>query len=486
MPGTDIAVHAPAPPPAPRLLSVLIPVYNERGLLRRCVERVLAAPLPDDMRRELVLVDDASTDGTRELVADIAARHPDRVRAFYQEKNRGKGAAIQRAIGEMRGEVAVFQDADLEYDPAEYAALLEPILRDGADVVYGSRFAGGPRRRVLDFHHELGNRFLTLVSNCFTGLNLTDMETCYKVFRADLLRSIPIRSSRFGIEPEITAKIAKRRVVVYEVPISYHGRGYAEGKKIGVKDGISALWTIFKYRILDDCFDERLDNALLHSLARARAYAQWQARAFFPYMGERILEIGSGIGQISRLLPKRGHLTVSDRDEAFLDELVVAFAGNELVTVARCDPENDADFPPLAALEHDTVVCLNVLEKIEDDLAALRRMRSLLPVGGRLLLLTAQHPKLYGTLDEAAGHKRRYTRPELRGKLAEAGFAVQVCRGFNGFTPPGWWLKSVALKRRDYGRVSLKIFNTLVPLLGPLDRINPLPGQSIFCVAEAI
>ena len=234
------------------LLSILMPVYNEERLLPECVARVCGVTLPAGMDREIVMVEDGSRDGTRSVVERIAAERPKVVRAFFQPRNMGKGAAIRRAIREMRGDFALFQDADLEYDPNEYPLLLDPLLNRGADVVYGSRFAARATRRVLNYHHELGNKFLTACSNWFTGLNLTDMETCYKAFRADLLRSIPIRSNRFGIEPELTAKVARRHCVIYEVPVSYHGRNYSEGKKIGWRDGFNALYIILKYRLMDD------------------------------------------------------------------------------------------------------------------------------------------------------------------------------------------------------------------------------------------
>jgi glycosyltransferase involved in cell wall biosynthesis len=229
----------------------LIPVFNEQSFLARIVERVLAAPLPGNMKRELIIVNDASTDRTANVIRDLCAKHPE-IRAFDQPHNQGKGAAIRRAIKEMSGQYAIIQDADLEYDPNDYQAVLQPLVKGYADAVYGSRFASQEMRRIVHYHHKLANLFLTHFSNWITGLDLTDMETCYKAFKADLLKTIPIRSNRFGIEPELTAKLARRKAVVYEVPISYHGRNYGKGKKIGWKDGIRAIWTILKYWIFDD------------------------------------------------------------------------------------------------------------------------------------------------------------------------------------------------------------------------------------------
>ncbi|MDR0327354.1 MAG: glycosyltransferase family 2 protein [Planctomycetaceae bacterium] len=228
-----------------------IPVYNEQEYLVQIVQRVLAAPIPENFRKELVIVDDASQDGTADVLQELAKTHPE-IRIFHQPKNIGKGAAIRRAVQEMTGGFAIIQDADLEYDPTDYPVILKPLIEGLADAVYGSRFATREMRRIVHYHHKLANLFLTHLSNFFTGLDLTDMETCYKAFKADLLKTIPIRSNRFGIEPELTAKLARRKAVIYEVPISYHGRNYRKGKKIGWKDGISAIWTILKYWIVDD------------------------------------------------------------------------------------------------------------------------------------------------------------------------------------------------------------------------------------------
>jgi len=303
-----------------QLLSILIPVYNERDHLEEIVSRVRRAELPESLEREIVLVDDASDDGTTEKIKALQEKYPETIRAFFQPENRGKGAAIHRAIREMKGDYAIIQDADLEYNPAEYMKLLQPVMTGMADVVYGSRFTRcSVPRKVKQFRwfgfgckkhaatgsvdkisdppfpaeesninrekrkefprcpdnqqskedetaknrsadttlsrnrgmlpHRIANYFLTRLSNFTTGLNLTDMETCYKVFRSDILRNLPLQSQRFGIEPEITAKIAKQHLTIYEVPVEYQGREYSEGKKIGWKDGIDAILVILKYWI---------------------------------------------------------------------------------------------------------------------------------------------------------------------------------------------------------------------------------------------
>jgi len=225
-------------------LSVIIPCYNEQSTIRHIIDAVTASPVA---ALEIIIVDDYSTDGTREILRSELA---DRVNAvIYHERNCGKGAALRTGIAAATGDYVIIQDADLEYNPQEYPLLLEPLLNGKADVVFGSRFMGGKPHRVLYFWHSLGNRFLTTLSNMFTDLNLTDMETCYKMFRRDIIQSIPIEEDRFGFEPEITAKIARKRCKIYEVGISYSGRTYQEGKKIGWKDGFRAIYCILKYNL---------------------------------------------------------------------------------------------------------------------------------------------------------------------------------------------------------------------------------------------
>ena len=227
-------------------LSVVIPVYNEKESIQKVLNRVVEAP-SSGLKKEIIVVDDHSTDGTREILKEIPEGQSG-LRVFFHDRNRGKGAALRTGFAQTIGDIVIIQDADLEYDPREYPKLIAPILEGKADVVYGSRFAGGEEKRVLYYWHSVGNKILTTFSNMFTNINLTDMETCYKVFRGEIIRKIRIEEDRFGFEPEVTSKMARLDCRIYEVGISYSGRTYAEGKKINWKDGVRAIWCILKYR----------------------------------------------------------------------------------------------------------------------------------------------------------------------------------------------------------------------------------------------
>ena len=363
-------------------LSILMPVYNERTVVERCISLVLTATIPENMDRELVIVDDCSTDGTWDILQRLAAGFP-QIRLYRHEKNSGKGAAVRTAIGYAAGDFSLIQDADLEYDPAEYPKLLRPLLDGHADAVFGSRYMAGEQSRVLPFWHSMINKGLTLVSNMFCNLNLTDMETCYKVFRTDLLKSIPIRSDRFGFEPEIVMKSAKRKFRIYEVPISYHGRTYEEGKKIGWKDGLKALGVILKFWVIDDLYAAPYGRGVLNNLTGTPQYLSWLARKLRPFVGDNVLEVGAGIGNLAgRLMGRRMLYVAGEKDPLHLHALRNRFLRTPNVVVQRIDPESPEDF---AGLENcfDTVLCINVLEYMQDPAAVLHSLNTTLKKGVR-------------------------------------------------------------------------------------------------------
>ena len=470
-------------PPENMTLSILIPVYNEQAFLARIVERVLAAPVPENMSKELIIVNDASKDRTSEILRELCAAHSE-IRAFEQPFNQGKGAAIRRAIREMSGQYAIIQDADLEYDPNDYMAVLQPLVTGLADAVYGSRFATREMRRIVHYHHKLGNLFLTHLSNWHTGLDLTDMETCYKAFRSELIKSIPLRSNRFGIEPEITAKLAKRGAVIYEVPISYHGRRYEEGKKIGWKDGVSAIWTILKYRVFDDCYESEVDTPQRQMIAYARNFTRWVAKLASQRCGDRIIEIGAGIGNVSRFLPQREKLVVTDDHLPNIRVLENNFDGNQMVDVMPLDVTSDSDIAKIAQnKKFDTVVFLDQLAKSNDEIEIFKRIRSLLNDDGQLIFTVPLGPWLYGSIDKSVGRIKRYRKTEILGILEKSGYRVAEYRPINALAVPGLLINSKLFRTSKLGKFQLKLYHTFVPLFAMLERVVPLPKANAFIVA---
>jgi len=460
-------------------LSVVIPAFNEAKTIREIVARVLAVPV----EKEILIIDDGSTDGTREMLRELDGR--DGVRVFLQPVNQGKGAAVSVGFRHATGDVVVVQDADLEYDPMEYLKLLAPIEQGHADVVYGSRFLGGGARRVLYFWHTIGNRFLTLASNMFTNLNLTDMETCYKMFRREVVQSMTIESRRFGIEPEITAKVARRGYRVFEVPISYYGRTYEEGKKIGLKDAFSALWTIIRHAVREAEDPKNVGHVTLARMGKLEPYNRWLADRFEKSLGQRVLEIGAGFGNMTRHLTPREMIIASDLDAVALEYLRGAFRDDPSIRIASYRfPLQPGQRRELEGLALDTVVCLNVLEHIEDDVSTLADLLSILRPGGRLVLIVPAHARLYSSLDVHLRHFRRYEKPELEKKIRDAGFVLEDCRFLNRPGVFGWYVNGRVLRRRVLPRGQLSLFKLVLPLLRSEETNPPSWGLSLLAIAR--
>ncbi len=463
-------------------LSILIPVYNERTVVEQSIAQVLSAHLPQNMERELIVVDDCSSDGTAEILDRLASLEP-RIRLLRKKINEGKGAAVRTAIQAASGDFCIVQDADLEYDASEYPRLLRPLLDGRADAVFGSRFMAGEQTRVLPFWHSMINKVLTLLSNMFCNLNLTDMETGYKAFRTDLLKSIPIRCNRFGFEPEITMKCAKRKLRIYEVPISYHGRTYEEGKKIGWMDGVKALAVIFRFWLIDDLYAEPYGRAFLNNLTGTPQYLSWMTRLLRPHLGDTVLELGAGIGNIAgRLMGRRRRYVAAEKDPLYLHALRNRFLRTPNVSVLKLDPEQPHDFCKVGE-GFDTVLCVNVLEYVHDPGAVVQSAAGLLAPGGCLIILAPQNQRLFGSLDKTLGHRRRFSRSDFAGLLEKCDLAVAGMYQLNKVGTPGWWLYGKLLRRRHINKLMLKLFDKTVWIWRRTDWLLPWPGLSLIVLA---
>jgi len=470
-------------------LSVIVPAYNEQYLIETSLNRLRVLRESSLLHLvQVIVVDDGSKDHTSDAIARF--RHSieeeeqdERFRWIWlqHDKNQGKGASIRTALSRVDTELVVIHDADLEYHPRDLLQMVELFLNEDADAVFGSRFMSGGYKRALFFRHALGNKLLTFLCNVVSDLNLTDMETCYKMARADLLKSIPLESSTFDVEPELAIKLAKRGARVFEVPISYSGRTYAEGKKISWKDGVRALWAILRYGASGRIYTEDARGGeILERLNRAPRFTRWMADVLRPHVGDRVLEIGAGIGNMSVHLMPRSIYWATDVNPYYLDYLETLRPTRPYMRVAYTDGAKAESYP--VAQSFDTVVCLNVIEHVPDDVGTLRNIRDTLIDGGTAIILVPCGPQLYGTLDKVLGHCRRYTEKQLTDVARQAGFEVEQILKFNRPGVPAWWLNGKVLRRQTFGVGQIRLLNVLTPIFRRIDPWLPLPPLSIIAI----
>ncbi len=459
------------------LLSVLMPVYNESRTLRTIIARVLDSPVEMDI--ELVCVDDCSTDNSLEILRELEAGDR-RIRVIAQPVNMGKGRAIRTAIDNMTGDIAIVQDADLEYDPEDYPKVLGPIVEGKADAVYGSRFASSEVRRVLFFWHALGNRVLTAFSNMANDLNLTDMETCYKAIRADVLKRLRLTSDRFGLEPEITARLAQWGARIYEVPISYHGRTYAEGKNIGWRDGVEAIWLIIRFRLFDTRATNEDSVVTRQSLGKAPRFRRWILDWFRPYLGDSVLELDAGPGHTTSHLLRSDRLVITDSDPVHVETLRRRFGHLENVDVEWLDPTEHLTPDDRA---FDTVIVFDGLQRAAEPKEYLSDVAAKVAPGGHILIQVPAGKSLFGPTDEAAGHIQRFDREDLEGVVRACGLELLAISDFNRPGRIAWRIHH-GLGRPTISSAAARSFDLMVPVFRKIDAILPGKGLSLLAVAK--
>ena len=495
-----------------RKLSIVVPCYNERFTIEFILLKIVCAPIQME-EKELIIVDDFSKDGSLEILEGLAKnwkkgledilerwvkKHPTNInyKTLFNEninrctfslaahkKNKGKGAALRTGIKNTTGDIILIQDADLEYDPFEYSKLLEPLMEGKAEVVFGSRYLG-ESRRVLSFRHTFINKSLTVMSNLFSDLNLTDMETCYKVFKSSILKTISLRSNRFGFEPEVTAKLSHLGCTIFEVPISYSGRTYEEGKKIGPKDAIKALWCIIRYNLFPGQIVDEPNTEDTYRMAESISYNKEIFNNIKGHCGQKVLEVGGHIGSFTYLLKNKHEVTVVDNDDMAISILSNRFQNSLNVDVVKWDVTKEAP-EKIIGKKFDSITAINILEHIKDDSALIKKFHTMLPKNGNLILMTTNHKSLYTKLDKMLGHYRRYDKTELAQKLKEAGFEIETMYTYNLVGYFGWLLFAKIFKRTALPQQT-KFFDVFAKYYLPIERrlLAPLVGLSIIAIAK--
>lgn len=462
-------------------LSVLVPVYNERHVAEASIRRVLALSHPLIRELEVIIVDDCSNDGTSEVLVRLAA-DDSRIHLIRHEQNRGKGAAVRTAIDAATGEICLIQDADFEYNPADIPSLLVPFAEEGADAVFGSRYLSASYRRALMYRHTLMNKGLTALSNWFTDLHLTDMETGYKAINTALLKSIPIRSNDFRFEVEITFKLAKRGARIFEVPIRYLPRTRAEGKKIGAKDGFRALFAMLHWWLIDDVYQQdQHGTGLLSELEKARRLTLWLGDSIRPYVGDSVLEVSAGVAGITNQLIPRDLYIVAESNPHYLRFLQSYSLGKPYIRIAEFDPAREESYRAMGQ-RFDTVLMLNTLENVPDPEAALTWVWNCLKPEGRVIVQVPQRGSRFSAIDQQLGRRKRFEADELTFMLSRSGFRSPVILDFNRLAVPGWLINKVFHAKR-FSRLQLKLFDTLVLFFRHFEWVWPWRGLSLIGIA---
>jgi SAM-dependent methyltransferase len=474
-------------------LSVVVPFYNELRTLPVVIDRLLAVDFAAlGLETELIFVDDGSTDASRSLLDPLPRED---VRLIVHERNQGKGAAVKTGLEAATGDILCIQDADLEYHPNDLPALIRPILEGSYQVVYGNRFRGSAAG--LYFSHRVANRLLNLMVNLAFNRYLEDVYTCYKVFTREAFSGLNLSAKTFTVEMELTAHFLRKGLVIYEVPISYRARTYAEGKKIHFKDGFLAALALARYRFqrkppaskpgpamrrAPDAPGSSEIHALgLEDLAAARRYRRYLHDLLAPYLGPSVLEVEARLGDFSTELLDRERLVLVESDPVCLRALEDRFKGNPKVELLEAHPSDLKVDPPV-----DTVVALNVIDLLADDVAALRAMARATVPGGTVLLLAPGFPRLAGAFDQAIGGIRRYTPESLSAAVAAAGLIPEVVRPVNLLGGIAWW---AAVRVARLARPTPSLVNLYDKLVVPAERalerrVQPSFGQSILCVAR--
>ncbi|HTR35382.1 MAG TPA: glycosyltransferase [Bryobacteraceae bacterium] len=463
------------------LVSILIPFFDGQESVAASIQRILEAPLPAGVALEIVAVDDGSADGSSDGVGALAQRFPETILLARHPTHNGKGAAVRTAIELARGEFTVILDAGAQFDPAQLHKLLHPLLYGHADAVYGSRLGGADRRRMGNYWHSLVGRSFT-AKFCLTAeLNLTVTRNCSLAFRTDLVKTIPLHSRRFRVEPEIAIKLAQRQARVCQVLVGDPGTPGGDPGKIGFKHSVRAMLVALRHSIIRDTYRDA-GARILDALAGTPHFNQWMADTIRPFVGSRVLELGAGIGNLTRHLSTRQRRYVAtDIDTGHLARLRSRFPHTPNLQIECCDLTNP-DHVAVFRGQMDTVICINVVEHVWDDQLALTHIASALEEGGRAIVLVPQGQSLYGTLDEALGHQRRYSEKDLRAKMERAGLRVEKMISFNRVTHPAWWVNGRLFRKRSFGRLQLWTFDRMVWFWRRIDPWLPWKPLSIIAV----